>query len=328
MFWKLLASLDRFTVGLLIAIACSIVLPCEGVWNTVFSAASDAAIILLFFLYGAKLSRQSVVEGLLHWKLQSVVAASTFVLFPLLGLALRPVFYPALGPELTMGFLYVCMLPSTVQSSIAFTSIARGNVAAAICAASVSSLLGVFLTPLLVGLSMMEAGSTNGLGLSWGTFGNICLIILVPFVAGQLLQRFIGEWVRNHRKLTSWTDQSTVWLVVYVAFSHSMIEGVWNSIPFSSLSWVVVACAVLLGLALAGTFFAGKAFGFSRADRIAVIFCGSKKSLATGVPMMKVIFAGTPMGLLVIPLMVFHQMQLLVCAMLAKHWAKFPERED
>lgn len=317
---KVLTSVDRFTIGLLIAIGFSIILPCQGIWETFFNFASDAAIILLFFLYGAKLSRQSVVEGMLHWKFQSIVVAATFLMFPLLGLLLKPVFDYFLGIELTGGMLYLCMLPSTVQSSIAFTSIARGNVAAAICAASVSSLLGVFLTPLLVGLFIV--GTAGNAGLNWEVFGNICLIILVPFVVGQLLQRFVGGWVRAHKDITSWTDQGTVWLVVYVAFSHSMIEGVWEMLPVASLVWVVVACGVLLGLAMLGTMVAGKLAGFSREDRIALIFCGSKKSLATGVPMMKVIFAGTTIGMLVIPLMVFHQMQLLVCALLAKKWSR------
>lgn len=321
---KLWASLDRFTVGLVLAIALSIVLPCRGIWDDVFSAASDGAIVLLFFLYGAKLSRKAVVEGLTHWRLQGLVVLCTFVAFPLIGLALALLFGSVLGPELTMGLLYVCMLPSTVQSSIAFTSIARGNVAAAICAASLSSLLGVFVTPLLVGLFVVGGGMTGGL--DWGVFGNICLIILVPFVAGQLLQRFIGEWVRNHRNVTSWTDQATVWLVVYTAFSHSMNEGVWSRLPVLSLWWVLVASAVLLALAMAVTFVSSRLLKFSREDRIAIIFCGSKKSLATGVPMMKVIFAGTPMGLLVIPLMVFHQLQLVVCAWLAKRWSREPIR--
>lgn len=317
---KLWASLDRFTVGLVLAIALSVVLPCSGIWADVFGVASDGAIVLLFFLYGAKLSRKAVVEGLTHWRLQGLVVLCTFVAFPLIGLALAFGFAPLLGPELTMGLLYVCMLPSTVQSSIAFTSIARGNVAAAICAASLSSLLGVFATPLLVGVFILGGGATGGL--DWSVFGNICLIILVPFVAGQLLQRFIGDWVRKHRNVTSWTDQATVWLVVYTAFSHSMTEGVWSRLPLVSLGWVAVACAVLLALAMAVTFATSKWLKFSREDRIAIIFCGSKKSLATGVPMMKVIFAGTTMGLLVIPLMVFHQLQLLVCAWLAKRWSR------
>lgn len=142
-----LAKLDRFTIGLIVSVGAGILVPCSGVWDTVFSRLSDAAIVLLFFLYGAKLSRRSVWEGVMHWRLQGLVAASTFVIFPLLGMVSMPLWNSVLGPDLCMGMLYVCMLPSTVQSSIAFTSMAGGNVAAAICSASVSSLLGVFLTP-------------------------------------------------------------------------------------------------------------------------------------------------------------------------------------
>ena len=278
-----LSKLDRFTVGLIVSVSAGILIPCSGVWDTVFSRLSDAAIILLFFLYGAKLSRRSVWE------------------------------------DLCMGMLYVCMLPSTVQSSIAFTSMAGGNVAAAICSASVSSLLGVFLTPLLVGLVWSRGGEG---GVDFSTFLNICYIILVPFVAGQVAQRWIGKWVVTHRNITSWTDHSTIWLVIYTAFSHAMINGVWKNLPWLSLVEVLVFCGILLAAALWLTAFLSRKLHFSREDRIAIIFCGSKKSLATGIPMMNVIFAGAPIGLLVIPIMVFHQLQLMVCSFLARKWAK------
>ena len=121
--------MDRFTIGLIVSVGAGILVPCSGVWDTVFSRLSDAAIVLLFFLYGAKLSRRSVWEGLMHWRLQGLVAASTFVIFPLLGIFSMPLWNSVLGPDLCMGMLYVCMLPSTVQSSIAFTSMAGGNVA-------------------------------------------------------------------------------------------------------------------------------------------------------------------------------------------------------
>ena len=289
-----LAKLDRFTIGLIVSVGAGILVPCSGVWDTVFSRLSDAAIVLLFFLYGAKLSRRSVWEGVMHWRLQGLVAASTFVIFPLLGMVSMPLWNSVLGPDLCMGMLYVCMLPSTVQSSIAFTSMAGGNVAAAICSASVSSLLGVFLTPLLVGLVWSRGGEG---GVDFSTFLNICYIILVPFVAGQFAQRWIGKWVVTHRNLTSWTDHSTIWLVIYTAFSHAMINGVWKNLPWLSLVEVLAFCGLLLAAALWLTAFLSRRLRFSREDRIAIIFCGSKKSLATGIPMMNVIFAGAPIGL-------------------------------
>ena len=321
-----LSKLDRFTVGLVVSVSAGILIPCSGVWDTVFSRLSDAAIILLFFLYGAKLSRRSVWEGLMHWRLQSLVAASTFVICPLLGILSIPMWNAVLGPDLCMGMLYVCMLPSTVQSSIAFTSMAGGNVAAAICSASVSSLLGVFLTPLLVGLVWSRGGAD---GVDFSTFLNICYIILVPFVAGQIAQRWIGKWVVAHRNVTSWTDHSTIWLVIYTAFSHAMVNGVWKNLPWLSLVEVLGFCALLLVVVLWLTAFLSRRLRFSREDRIAIIFCGSKKSLATGIPMMNVIFAGSPIGLLVIPIMIFHQLQLMVCSILARRWGRdLEEKKD
>lgn len=317
---RLLSSSDRFTTGLVISVILAVIFPCRGVADTIVSQVGDIAVMLLFFLYGAKLSRRSVLDGLMHWRLQSLVAFSTFVMIPALGLLLCPFLGHLMTPELTMGLLYVCMLPSTVQSSIAFTSIAGGNVAAAVCAASVSSLLGVFVTPLLVGLFVTATG--DGGGLNPDSFINICYIILLPFVLGQIAQRWIGEWVRNHRNITSWTDQTTIWIVVYSAFSHAMVQGVWKTVPPLSLLGVVVSCAVILTINLILTSWMAKRFKFSREDRIAIIFCGSKKSLATGIPMMNVIFPASALGLLVLPLMIFHQMQLMVCAWLAKRWGK------
>ena len=315
----LLAKSDRFTIGLIVSVGAGILVPCAGVWDTVFGRLSDAAIVLLFFLYGARLSRRSVWEGVMHWRLQGLVAASTFVMFPLLGMFSMPLWKSVLGPDLCMGMLYVCMLPSTVQSSIAFTSMAGGNVAAAICSASVSSLLGVFLTPLLVGLVWSRGGDG---GVDFSTFLNICSIILVPFAVGQIARRWIGKWVVTHRNLTSWTDYGAIWLVIYTAFSHAMISGIWKNLSWLSLAEVLAFCGLLLAVALWLTAFLSRRFHFSREDRIAIIFCGSKKSLAAGIPMMNVIFAGAPIGLLVIPIMVFHQLQLMICSFLARKWAK------
>ncbi len=312
-------KLDRFTKGLLISVGLGLLLPCSGLVGTIFNYLSDLAIILLFFLYGAKLSRRSVWEGVKHWRLQGAVIISTFVLFPLLGLCLAPLWKYAMGSELSLGMLYVCMLPSTVQSSIAFTSIAKGNVPAAICAASISSLLGVFLTPFLVGFVVDDLGG-NLIG--FDTFLHICYIILVPFLVGQVVQKRIGKWVSTHKNLTSWTDQTTVWLVLYTAFSHAMVQGIWGQLPWVSLLMVIGFCSLLLLIVMFIISKSVSKLGFCREDSIAIIFCGSKKSLATGIPMMKVIFAGGNIGILMIPIIVFHQIQLMVCSYLAQKWGK------
>lgn len=310
---------DRFTCALLLTVLLASALPCRGSWATVFGWITDIAIALLFFLHGAKLSRQAVLAGITHWRLHLVVLASTFVLFPLLGWALRPLLAPLVTPGLYLGVLFLCALPSTVQSSIAFTSIARGNVSAAVCAASASSLLGIFITPLLVGVLLEAHG---GGGMSWHAVGEIVLQLLVPFVAGQVAQRWIGGWVQAHRSLVGLVDQGSILLVVYTAFSASVLQGLWRQVPLPVLGGLLVVNAVLLALALLATRYGARALGFRREDEITIVFCGSKKSLASGVPMAKVLFAGHPLGLIVLPIMLFHQMQLMVCAVLARRYAR------
>ena len=310
---------DRFTCALLLTVLLSSVLPCRGAWATAFGWLTDGAIMLLFFLHGAKLSRQAVLAGVTHWRLHLVVLGSTFVLFPLMGWALRPLLAPLVTPSLYLGVLFLCTLPSTVQSSIAFTSIARGNVSAAVCAASASSLLGIFITPLWAGL-LLESGGSGGM--SWHALGEIVNLLLVPFVAGQVAQRWIGGWVQRHRPLVGVVDQGSILLVVYTAFSASVLEGLWRQVPLPVLGGVVLVCVVLLALALLSTTQGARALGFGKEDEITIVFCGSKKSLASGVPMARVLFAGHPVGMIVLPLMLFHQIQLMVCAVLARRYAR------
>jgi len=309
---------DRFTCALIVTVALATVLPCRGSAASVFEVLTDAAIALLFFLHGAKLSREAVVAGATHWRLHLTVLTSTFALFPLLGLLLRPLLAPLVTPELYLGVLFLCALPSTVQSSIAFTSIARGNVAAAICSASASSLLGIVITPLLVGLMLESHGQG---GMSWDAIGSIVLQLFVPFVAGQVAQRWIGGWVAKHRGLVSYVDQGSILLVVYTAFSAAVLQGLWKQVPLPVLGGLLVVNAVLLAIALLVTRYGAHALGFGRADEITIVFCGSKKSLASGVPMAKVLFAGHPLGTIVLPIMLFHQIQLMTCAVLARRYA-------
>lgn len=313
---------DQFTCALIATVILASVLPCRGTAAQVFEVLTDVAIALLFFLHGAKLSREAVVAGATHWRLHLTVLASTFVLFPLLGLLLRPLLAPLVTPDLYLGVLFLCALPSTVQSSIAFTSIARGNVAAAICSASASSLLGIVLTPLLVGLMLESHGQG---GMSWDAIGAIVLQLLVPFVAGQVAQRWIGGWVARHRGLIAYVDQGSILLVVYTAFSAAVLQGLWKQVPLPVLGGLLVVNAVLLVVALLVTRYGARALGFDRADEITIVFCGSKKSLASGVPMAKVLFAGHPLGTLVLPIMLFHQIQLMTCAVLARRYAARPQ---
>lgn len=311
---------DNFTLALLGSIGLASFLPVRGYAAQGFEWLTTAAIALLFFLHGAKLSRAAVVAGMSHWRLHVLVFACTFVLFPILGLLLKPLFGIVLTPDLAVGMLFLCTLPATVQSAIAFTAMARGNVAAAVCSASASSLLGVFITPLLVSW-LVVSGGVSGTG-NLDAVGRIMLQLLLPFVLGQLLQPWIGDFVRRHASGLKLVDQGSILLVVYTAFSAAVIEGLWQQVPLPTLLSLTVTCCVLLALSLAMTTWASRALGFSKEDEIAIVFCGSKKSLASGVPMAKVLFAAHTVGVMLLPIMLFHQIQLMVCAVLAQRYAK------
>ncbi|AVS78549.1 bile acid:sodium symporter [Paracidovorax avenae] len=321
---------DNFTLALIATVALASVLPAAGRAARGFEYATTAAVALLFFLHGAKLSRQAIVAGLSHWRLHLVVIASTFVLFPLIGWALRPVLEPLVTPELYMGVIFLCVLPATVQSAIAFTAMARGNMPAAICSASGSTLLGIVITPLLVGLLLKDVpGAQSAPGAAGGhdtlaSIGRITVQLFVPFLAGHLLRPWIGGFVQRRAAVLKFVDQGSILLVVYTAFSAAVIEGLWREIPLHALAGLVAVCAVILAVALVATTWISRRMGFSKEDEITVVFCGSKKSLASGVPMAKVLFASHAVGALVLPLMVFHQMQLMVCAVIAQRYARRP----
>jgi len=305
---------DPYIASLLGTVGLACLLPARGLAATGVSHASTGAVALLFFLYGARLSTREAVDGLKQWRLHGVVFASTFVLFPLLGVAARLLVPELLSPQLYQGVLFLCLLPSTVQSSIAFTSIARGNTAAAVCSATFSSLFGIVLTPLLAALLL----STQG-GVSSGAVLGIVAQLLLPFVAGQLTRRWTAARMGRHRRALGLVDRGSVLLVVYGAFSEGVVGGIWGRLSPLGLLTLLLVDAALLALVLGATMLGSRRLGFERADRIVVIFCGSKKSLASGVPMASVLFGPTA-GLMVLPLMLFHQIQLMVCAVLARRW--------
>lgn len=310
-------KIDPYLILLVGAVALGGFLPVHDESARVFGWIVYAAITLLFFLYGARLSPRAVRDGLLHWRLQTVVFLSTYVIFPLLGGMLIFFTRSLVAPPLLKGIMFLCVLPSTVQSSIAFTSIAGGNVAAALTSASVSNLIGVLLTPLLVGLLV----DPNGNGFSLHSLQNIGLQILLPFCLGQLARPRLQGWLTRHARLTSTVDRGSILLVVYAAFSEGTVSGAWSRISFSDLAWVTLLACVLLAFMMTIIQLTSRALGFSQEDRIATLFCGSKKSMASGVPMAGILFSGPSAPLIILPLMVFHQVQLFLCAFMAQAYA-------
>ncbi len=315
--WPRWMPIDPYILLLLGTVGLAALLPARGTASDVASGASTAAIAFLFFLYGARLSTREAMDGLKHWRLHATVLACTFVIFPLLGLAARGLVPVLLTHPLYQGLLFLTLVPSTIQSSIAFTSMARGNVPAAICAGSFSSLVGIVVTPLLAAAVL---GSGAG-GFSADSVVEIVLQLLVPFLAGQLLRRWIGGFVARHKKVLGLVDRGSILLVVYTAFSEGMVQGIWHQVSPARLAGLLAVEVVLLAVMLALTWYGAKALRFNREDRIAIQFAGSKKSLAAGLPMASVLF-GAHASLAVLPLMLFHQMQLMVCAVIAKRRAQ------
>jgi sodium/bile acid cotransporter 7 len=316
-----LPGLDPFLMFLIGAVALASVLPCRGEGAVIMGWVTNAAITLLFFLHGAKLSREAIVAGVSHWRLHLLVAASTFVLFPALGLAIRALGKGWIDPGMTAGILFLCLLPSTVQSSIAFTSIARGNVPAAVCSATLSNVAGIFITPVLVSLTMGALAKGGHGGVDIHSIEAIALQLLLPFILGHLSRPLTDGFITRHKALVGRVDRSSILLVVYTAFSAAVVEGLWKRLSVADIGLVLVLDAVLLGAALVITTLVARLLGFSREDEIAIVFCGSKKSLASGVPMAGVLFPPALVGPLIVPLMLFHQMQLMVCAVMARRYA-------
>lgn len=310
--------LEPFVVAILLAVLVAAILPATGTAADVLDVVTTIGIAVLFFLYGARLEPRETIEGLKHWRLHGVVFAFTFVVFPVLGLILRLALTPVLGDQVANGILYLCLVPSTIQSSITFVSIARGNVAAAVVSASISNLLGVLLTPLLVLALMSTDGSVHVTG---DSILSLVLQLLLPFVLGQLLRRWVLPIMSRIPRLSLF-DRTTIVLIVYSAFSEGMAEGIWHSVAPWQVVVLIGVCAGLLAVVLWLTGRTATLLHFSRADERVIQFCGSKKSLATGLPMAAVLFAGQPVGLLVLPLMLFHQIQLIVCSAMASRYAR------
>lgn len=309
---------DRYMLMLVLTVVLATVLPARGVGATILSHVTYWVIALLFFLYGAKLSTATIVAGLANWRLQLSVLALTFLLFPILALALKPLSLIWLPTAIGVGFLYIGCLPSTVQSSVAFTAVSGGNVGGAVCAASISNLIGVVLSPLLFALLIPQG---TGYGVEPSAIWKIVQQILLPFAAGQLCRPLLAGLLARYRKPTMIVDRGSILLIVYAAFSAGVVNGIWQVISAPSLGVLVALCLVLLAMVMGAAVLVARLAGMDHADLMAVLYCGSTKSLATGLPMAGILFAGQDISLVILPLMVFHLLQLAVCAVISQRMA-------
>ncbi|MEV0728348.1 bile acid:sodium symporter family protein [Polymorphospora sp. NPDC050346] len=319
--WPRWLVIDPFIGAMLALVVVATLLPVRGTAADVAGTIAKIGIAVLFFLHGARIEPRAALAGARHWRLHIVVLLLTFAVFPLLGIAAGLLVPTLLTNDLHLGLLFLCAVPSTVQSSIAFTSMARGNVPAAVFSASFSNLAGIGITPLLAAALLT---GTGGVSLTGGAIGAVVLQLLVPFAAGQFSRRWTADWLGRHKRLTGIVDRSSILLVVYTAFSAGVVAGVWQQVSPGRLAGLLLVVTALLAIVLGLAYGVARLFRFSREDRVTIVFCGSKKSLATGLPMATVLFGGASLGLLLLPMMLFHQIQLIVCAALARAWSTHP----
>jgi sodium/bile acid cotransporter 7 len=316
-----MSKIDPFLLLIMAAVAVASVLPAQGTSAEALDTLGILGIALLFFVHGAALPREVVIEGLVQWRLHLFIFGITFVAFPVAVMPFGVLPAAWMPADLLLGFLYLAALPSAVSSSIAFTAMAKGNVPAAICSSAASNVFGLLLTPVL--LSALTRTSVEGGFDLTKALGDVVLQLLLPFAAGQMVRPWLAGIMARHERRIGQLDQSVILLIVYTAFSQSVVDGLWSRLPPASVALTAMLCLVLLTVVLAATAFIARRFGFSRGDEIAAVFCGSKKSLASGLPLAKVLFATAPgFGMIVLPIMFYNQIQILVGAVLARRYAQ------
>lgn len=320
------AGLDRFIFGLLGMVLLAYLWPQGGTGEGTFSLSNltNYGVSIIFFFYGLRLNPAKLWSDLGNWRLHIVVQLSTFVLFPLLVLAGKNFFENEQNELIWLGIFFLAAVPSTVSSSVVMVSVAEGNIAAAIFNASISSLLGVFITPLLMGLVL---SSSAGVGVEMGAvILKLMLQVLAPVILGIILHAKLGGGAQQHRNKLKYFDQSVILLIVYTSFSKSFATDMFSGLTIGDL--------LLLGIGMLGLFFlvfllislVSRLMGFNREDRIAVVFCGSKKSLVHGTVMSKVIFSNAGVtGMVLLPLMIYHALQLIAASMIAQRMARQKE---
>lgn len=313
---------DNFTLALTATVLLASVLPASGSVASVLENLTSSVIVLLFFLHGSKLSRQAIWSGIRHWRLHILVTLTTFAFFPLLGWLLKPLLAYVMPQDLVLGILFLCTLPATVQSAIALTGLARGNVPAAVCSASGSTLMGIIFTPLLVGLLLTHSGSAvNPLE----SIGKIAMQLLLPFALGHLLRPWTSASLQMLGSRIKIIDQGSILLVVYAAFSSAVVAGLWQQLPWTAMLALFGACAFILTCSMTWCVWSSRRFGFSTSDEATVLFCGAQKSLVSGIPIAQVLFSTATVGPMVLPIMLFHPMQLMVSAVIAGRYANRAE---
>jgi sodium/bile acid cotransporter 7 len=282
---------------------------------------TNIGVAIIFFFYGLKLNPAKLRAGLGHWQMYAVIQSTTFLVFPLVVLLFRGMFYLPAFDLLWIGLFYLAVLPSTVSSSVVMVSIAGGNVSAAIFNASISSLIGIFVTPVWMNLFIStDALSSNDLS---NVILDLCLQVLLPVALGLLLHSRIGFLADRFKNQLRHFDQAVILLIVFRAFCDSFLNRMFDGFSVIELVALAAIMLILFFVMVAFMHLLSVRMKFSREDRITVIFCGSKKSLVQGAVMGQVLFPETAaFGIVLLPLMLYHALQLLAGSMLAQRMSQ------
>ncbi|EKO3947097.1 bile acid:sodium symporter family protein [Vibrio fluvialis] len=324
---NVLAKLKKewFLVGMVIAIALATVTSEFGRSGGVIhlDQLTGIGIAIVFFLHGLGLSPQAIKAGLTNWRLHVYIQMATFVVYPILWVIFGEAFLAYMPSALAFGFCYLLVLPSTISSSVAMTSVGKGNVPGAIFNASLSSILGVFITPLLIQLFMGFEGVQLDL---LDSVISISKLLLLPMIAGQIMRPYLVAWVDRHKAVVNKVDKYVILLIVYNAFCDSVVNGIWSEFSVGLLATSIIICTVILLVMVHLIQWGARRTKFTLPDEVAAVFCGTKKTLAAGIPMAKVIFGADPsLGMILLPIMLYHPIQIFYCAVLANRYARQSE---
>lgn len=311
---------EWFLTGMLLAVLLGALFPELGRRNGLLhlETVTQWGIALIFFLHGASLSPQAIRAGFGHLRLHLITQTGTWVLYPLLWLAFGSLFLAHLPQPLAFGFCYLLVLPSTISSSVALTAVAKGNVPAAIFNASLSSLLGVVFTPLLIQYFLSVSGIEIDIR---PTLIAIIQLLVLPMLLGQLLRARLIPLLNAHKGVVSKVDKHVILLIVFNAFADSVANGIWRSFSITTLGVAFIICCLILLFITQLLTRISQLFHFSQPDEVVLVFCGTKKTLAAGVPMAQVIFDGNPhLGMILVPIMLYHPSQIFYCTLLANRY--------
>ncbi len=315
-------GLDGFILALMSMILLAYFFPHLGSKDSPvpLSAIANYGVSLIFFFYGLRLSPQKLLAGIANWRLHLLIHSATFLVFPLLVIAARLLIGNVINDLIWLGIFFLACLPSTVSSSVVMVSIARGNIPAAIFNASISTLIGVFITPLWMGIFMNS--STQSLDLL-PIILKLTLQVLLPVILGILLHSKCGAFAERHRKQLRYFDQSIILLIVFTAFCESFAQRMFQGYSLLFLILLGVALCVLFYLVYGIIYLTSKLLKFNREDKITAMFCGSKKSLVHGTVMSKILFAHSPyIGIILLPIMMYHALQLIMVSIIAQRMAR------